>query len=147
MSGLVVDVFAGVVGVSSSAVWVEAFRTEIEGALEQTLGADATEIIWRRSDGRLQQDGWTGNSNNKNAAGTAAIEGTPGAGGDGEGAEAAATAAVGGEEISGGGGSEGGYGRKVEERRLRSDAPATVVRELGLEYLVRPQFGQKTGMV
>ena len=62
LSGLVVDVFSGVVGVSSSAVWVEAFRPEIEAALEQEFGADATEIVWRRSDGRLQQDGWKGNA-------------------------------------------------------------------------------------
>ncbi|CAM9148063.1 unnamed protein product [Pylaiella littoralis] len=149
LSGLVVDVFAGVVGVSSSAVWVETFRADIEGALEQVLGADATEIIWRRSDGRLQQDGWKGNgSGDEDSAAAAAAAGAEataaGAGGDGKVAEAAAAAANSAGESPEGAGSEE-EGRKVEERRLRSDAPTTVVRELGLEYLVRPQFGQKTG--
>lgn len=139
LSGLVVDVFAGVIGVSSSAVWVEAFRPEIEAALEEVFGADATEVIWRRSDGRLQQDGWTGN--NKPAAAEAAAE----AGDDVRHSEAA----VEGRENPGGGSEEAGEGEggKGEERRLRSDAPTTVVRELGLDYLVRPQFGQKTGML
>ncbi|CAM9547700.1 unnamed protein product, partial [Ectocarpus sp. 6 AP-2014] len=124
LSGLVVDVFAGVVGVSSSAVWVEAFRPEIEGALGEVFGADATEIIWRRSDGRLQQDGWKGN--NQSSPGAAVAETT---GADGKAARAA--------------GSSEGVG-VAGEKRLRSDAPSTVVREHGLEFEVRPQFGQKT---
>lgn len=134
--------FAGVIGVSSSAVWVEAFRPEIETALAEVFGDEATEVIWRRSDGRLQQDGWKGNDRTAAAAAAEA-----GAGGDPRSAEAAAAADAG--RGSPGGGSEearesgGGEG---EERRRRSDAPATVVRELGLDYLVRPQFGQKTGV-
>ncbi|CAM9310955.1 unnamed protein product [Scytosiphon promiscuus] len=123
LSGLVIDVFAGVVGVSSSAVWVEAFRPEIEAALGEVFGTDATEIIWRRSDGRLQQDGWKGNNS-----------------GAGAGAGAAETTGAGGAEEK-----LDGEGAKVAARRLRSDAPTTVVREHGLEYEVRPQFGQKTG--
>lgn len=136
LSGLVVDVFAGVIGVSSSAVWVEAFRPEIEAALGQVFGAEATKVIWRRSDGRLQQDGWKGNNKPVAAAEEAAA-----VAGDDEGAEA-------GRENPGGGSEEAGEGEgaKGEERRPRSDAPATVVRELGLDYLVRPQFGQKTGV-
>ncbi|CAM9286628.1 unnamed protein product [Hapterophycus canaliculatus] len=127
LSGLVIDVFAGVVGVSSSAVWVEAFRPEIEAALGEVFGADATEVIWRRSDGRLQQDGWKGN--------------TPGAGaGPGPGAAAAETTGREGDADE----KRQGEGKEVAARRLRSDAPTTVVREHGLEYEVRPQFGQKT---
>ncbi|CAN0337068.1 unnamed protein product [Ectocarpus fasciculatus] len=131
LSGLVVDVFAGVVGVSSSAVWVEAFRPDIEAALGEVFGADATEIIWRRSDGRLQQDGWKGN--NQSPPGAAAVEETTGA--DGEAARGAGNL----EEVGGAAG-----GGKAGEKRLRSDAPSTVVREHGLEFEVRPQFGQKT---
>lgn len=122
--------FAGVVGVSSSAVWVEAFRPEIEAALGEVFGADATEIIWRRSDGRLQQDGWKGN--NQSSLG-AAVEETAGADGD------AARGTGNSEEVGVAGGG------KTGEKRLRSDAPSTVVREHGLEFEVRPQFGQKTG--
>ncbi|CAB1110712.1 unnamed protein product [Ectocarpus sp. CCAP 1310/34] len=129
LSGLVVDVFAGVVGVSSSAVWVEAFRPEIEGALGEVFGADATEIIWRRSDGRLQQDGWKGN----NLSSPGVVAETTGA--DSEAARGAGSS----EEVGAVGGGETG------EKRLRSDAPSTVVREHGLEFEVRPQFGQKTG--
>lgn len=129
---MVVDVFAGVVGVSSSAVWVEAFRPDIEAALAEVFGADATEIIWRRSDGRLQQDGWKGN--NQSPPGAAAVEETTGA--DGEAARGAGSL----EEVGGAAG-----GGKAGEKRLRSDAPSTVVREHGLEFEVRPQFGQKTG--
>lgn len=141
LSGLVVDVFAGVVGVSSSAIWVEAFRPEIETALQQELGEDATEIIWRRSDGRLQQDGWKGN---------AAVDETAGRGNHDVEANA-------GSDSQGTSGDEDGVGvRAGEEERLeggqmeerqggREAVPATMVRELGLEYEVRPQFGQKTG--
>lgn len=137
LSGLVIDVFAGVVGVSSSAVWVEAFRPEIEAALGEVFGADATEIIWRRSDGRLQQDGWKGN--NPPGAGAVAAET---ARGDEQSPQAVAGTGQEGPE----GGEEGeAEGGKTVERRLRSDAPTTVVREHGLEYEVRPQFGQKTG--
>lgn len=140
LSGLVVDVFAGVIGVSSSAVWVEAFRPEIETALVEVFGTDASEVIWRRSDGRLQQDGWKGNDKPAAAEGAA-----PGAGGEARPAEAGADA--GGASPRGGSEEAGERGEGTrEERRLRIDAPATVVRELGLDYLVRPQFGQKTGM-
>lgn len=115
---------------------MEAYRPEIETALAEVFGADATEVIWRRSDGRLQQDGWKGNDKSA-AVKEAAVD----AGDD------AAAAADTGRENPGGGSedAEGGEGRGGEERRLRSDAPTTVVRELGLDYLVRPQFGQKTG--
>lgn len=130
LSGLVVDVFAGVVGVSSSAVWVEAFRPEIEAALGEVFGTDASEIIWRRSDGRLQQDGWKGNNQSSPVA---AVEEATGADGD------AARGAGSSEEVGAAGGGKAG------EKRLRSDAPSTVVREHGLEFEVRPQFGQKTG--
>ena len=140
LSGLVVDVFAGVLGVSSSAVWVEAFRPEIETALAQVFGPDSTEVIWRRSDGRLQQDGWKGSD--KSAEATAAGEG-----GEARSAGGAAAAGAGRENHPGADSEEAGEGGrgKGEEKRLKSDAPTTVVRELGLEYLVRPQFGQKTG--
>lgn len=140
-----VDVFSGVVGVSSSAVWVEAFRPEIEAALEQEFGTDATEIVWRRSDGRLQQDGWKGNAaialENGDASAPSPVDGgldtngvasTEGLAGQ-DGAEAMS---------EGEGGAEGG---EMQGRRTRDDVPTTVVRELGLEYEVRPQFGQKTG--
>ncbi|CAN0344389.1 unnamed protein product [Ascophyllum nodosum] len=139
LSGLVVDVFADVIGVSSSAVWVEAFRSEVEAALRQEFGAEATTIVWRRSDGRLQQDGWKGTGATTDAAGR---------GDSPVGLEVAAACPTAGFEGDGGraGGAwdenVGGGGKK---RGFRDDVPATVVRELGLEYEVRPQFGQKTG--
>ena len=134
-----VDVFADVIGVSSSAVWVEAFRSEVEAALRQEFGAEATTIVWRRSDGRLQQDGWKGTGATTDAAGR---------GDSPVGLEVAAACPTAGFEGDGGraGGAwdenVGGGGKK---RGFRDDVPATVVRELGLEYEVRPQFGQKTG--
>ncbi|CAM9550865.1 unnamed protein product, partial [Discosporangium mesarthrocarpum] len=67
LSGLVVDVFAGVLGVSSSALWVEAHRADIEAALQDEFGPGA-EIVWRRSDGRLQQDGWKGRGGGEGGA-------------------------------------------------------------------------------
>lgn len=141
LSGLVVDVFAGVVGVSSSAIWVEKFRPEIETALRQELGADATEIIWRRSDGRLQQDGWKGNAAVAETAGGGNNDVEANAGSDSQGTS--------GDEDGVGvtaGGEEGLEGGQTEERwGGREAVPSTVVRELGLEYEVRPQFGQKTG--
>lgn len=151
LSGLVVDVFSGMVGVSSSAVWVEAFRPEIEAALAEEFGTDATEIIWRRSDGRLQQDGWKGNAaieleNGRGREIAPPAEAGLGANdlvGDEEsvlGQEGTGVVAAEGEENAGG--AEGG---EVHGRKARDDVPTTVVRELGLEYEVRPQFGQKTG--
>ncbi|KAG5190916.1 ribosomal RNA large subunit methyltransferase I-like protein [Tribonema minus] len=57
LSGLVVDVFGTTVGVSSSALWVESHRPAVEAALRRAFG-DEYAIVWRLSDGRLQQDGW-----------------------------------------------------------------------------------------
>lgn len=141
LSGLVVDVFSGVVGVSSSAVWVEAFRPDIEAALEQEFGTDATEIVWRRSDGRLQQDGWKGNAaialENGDASAPSPVDGGLDTNG------VASTGALAGQD--GAESTSEGEGGEMQGRRARDDVPTTVVRELGLEYEVRPQFGQKTG--
>lgn len=150
-----IDVFARVIGVSSSAVWVEVFRSEIEDALKQEFGGDADEIVWRRSDGRLQQDGWKG----RNGA-AATPDSTPAGQHLRSTAGAVVDLDVSGEEHDG---SEAVYrdsservngeeapvsaaeGEREEGVSLWDTLPATVVRELGLEYEVHPQFGQKTG--
>lgn len=148
LSGLVIDVFAGVIGVSSSAVWVEAFRSEIEEALREEFGEESDQIVWRRSDGRLQQDGWTGQGvtattlevfstrqdvdngfdvSNEELDGLAIVDKL-----NEKVIEEAAVVATEGEREEGG--------------SLWDMLPATIVRELGLEYEVHAQFGQKTGM-
>lgn len=147
LSGLVVDVFSGVVGVSSSAVWVEAFRPEIEAALEQEFGTDATEIVWRRSDGRLQQDGWKGNAAIALENGDASPPSPANGGLDLNGVDTEDLAGQDRAEAAaeGEGCAQEAEGGEMQGRRARRDVPTTVVRELGLEYEVRPQFGQKTG--
>lgn len=142
LSGLVVDVFDNMIGVSSSAMWVERFRPEIETALRLELGANRTEIVWRRNDGRLQQDGWKGiNRDFSVDAGGHDGEHEPGAGDitvkSGTPAEGAMACADWSKEEK----QEGIDGNGV----VRCVVQSTVVRELGLEYEVRLQLGQKTG--
>lgn len=162
LSGLVIDVFARVVGVSSSAIWVETYRSEIEVTLREEFGADADEIVWRRSDGRLQQDGWKGLSvaatgTDSGAKQCTAISNVPGDSKlDAEELDSVSDVVRGGaaagenddnnnngERISAAEQRDGG--ERTEGGRLWDTLPATIVRELGLEYEVRPQFGQKTG--
>ncbi len=58
LSGLVVDVLGDeFIIVQSSAYWVEIHKDIILCALTEVLGTDRT-ILWRRADGRLQQDGY-----------------------------------------------------------------------------------------
>lgn len=146
-----VDVFAGLVGVSSSAVWVEIFRHEIEEALREEFGsADAVEIVWRRSDGRLQQDGWKGDGTKIEGfvaepvavqRGDEGLEEVADIGETEEEEKQARSETVGGVEGRAGGGEK----ERPEGGSLWDTLPATIVRELGLEYEVHPQFGQKTG--
>lgn len=131
------------IGVSSSAVWVERFRPEIEAALRLELGANQTEIVWRRSDGRLQQDGWKGiNRDISVDAGGHDGEQEPDTG---DITIKSGTRAGGGvmacADWSKEGKREGVDGNGV----VGCVAQSTVVRELGLEYEVRLQLGQKTG--
>lgn len=57
LSGLVVDVYNNVLVVSSSAQWVERYRTIIENALYEAV-PHASRLIWRPSSARLRQDGY-----------------------------------------------------------------------------------------
>lgn len=154
-----IDVFARVIGVSSSAVWVEVFRSEIEDALKQEFGGDADEIVWRKSDGRLQQDGWKGEKvPAATPAGTQVS--TPAGQHLRSTVDAVVDLDVSMEELDGSvavyrdssekvNGEEvpvvAAEGGREEGVSLWDTLPATVVRELGLEYEVHPQFGQKTG--
>lgn len=151
-----IDVFAGVIGVSSSAVWVEAFRSEIEEALREEFGEESDQIVWRRSDGRLQQDGWKGQGVTTATPEVLPIgpdmRATVDAGDDLDVSieELDGLAAVGhnhngkvSEEEAAGVAAEG---EREGKGSLWDTLPATIVRELGLEYEVHPQFGQKTGM-
>ena len=56
LSGLTVDVFGGTAVAVTSALWLEQRREEVMAALREL--PDVDEVVWRRSDGRLQQDGW-----------------------------------------------------------------------------------------
>lgn len=75
LGGLMVDVIGPVVVVQSSAYWVEKNAALIRQVLEELLLSSSTEkeeeeqgvdgvrkktIIWRRSESRLKQDGYTG---------------------------------------------------------------------------------------
>ena len=56
ISGLTVDVFGSTAVAVSSALWLEQRQTAVTSALLGLEGID--EVVWRRSDGRLKQDGW-----------------------------------------------------------------------------------------
>jgi len=71
LGGLIVDVLGTTVVAQSSALWVEKHRDIIEKVLLETLSCD--QLVWRRAEGRLKQDGYTGelddivsNKNEKN---------------------------------------------------------------------------------
>ncbi len=57
LSGLVVDVYAGEVVISSSARWVETYSSEVQAAVKKAVGEEGKSIWWRRSVDRLKQDG------------------------------------------------------------------------------------------
>eukprot|EP00171_Calliarthron_tuberculosum_P009656 IDg9656t1 len=57
LSGLVVDVYGDVLVVSSSALWVERYREDIEQALRAAV-PNISWIVWRKSSTRLRQDGY-----------------------------------------------------------------------------------------
>lgn len=108
------------------------------------------DIVWRRSDGRLQQDGWKGTDVTfaEEANGTPPREAQGRGGletqaGDAH-AEEADPANHGVEGLGMEGDLDGTEGEATGES-LWVTAPATVVRELGLQYEVHPRFGQKTG--
>lgn len=56
LSGLTVDVFAGTAVAVTSALWLEQRSEIVVECLRALPGID--DVVWRRSDGRLQQDGW-----------------------------------------------------------------------------------------
>lgn len=56
LSGLTVDVFGTTAVAVTSALWLEQRQDEVVAALGALPMVD--EVVWRRSDGRLQQDGW-----------------------------------------------------------------------------------------
>eukprot|EP00966_Prymnesium_polylepis_P048498 1123002-Prymnesium_polylepis.1 len=56
ISGLTVDMFGSTAVAVTSALWLEQRRDEVVAVLQSLPGVD--EVVWRRSDGRLQQDGW-----------------------------------------------------------------------------------------
>jgi 23S rRNA (cytosine1962-C5)-methyltransferase len=58
LGGLVVDVLGSTIVAQSSAYWVERHKTAIEAALLATVKSD--KLVWRRAEGRLKQDGYTG---------------------------------------------------------------------------------------
>ena len=58
LGGLVVDVLGSTVVAQSSAYWVERHKSAIEAAILATVKSD--KLVWRRSEGRLKQDGYTG---------------------------------------------------------------------------------------
>jgi 23S rRNA G2069 N7-methylase RlmK/C1962 C5-methylase RlmI len=63
LGGLIVDVLGTTVVAQSSSLWVERYKKEIESALLAKLGDGACkELIWRRAEARLKQDGYTGST-------------------------------------------------------------------------------------
>ncbi len=64
LGGLMIDVIGSIVVIQSSAVWVEANKSDIVKALTDILirreNYSIRKIIWRRVDTRLKQDGYVG---------------------------------------------------------------------------------------
>lgn len=58
LGGLVVDVLGTTVVAQSSAYWVERHKKSIEAAILSTVKSQ--KLVWRRAEGRLKQDGYTG---------------------------------------------------------------------------------------
>jgi 23S rRNA G2069 N7-methylase RlmK/C1962 C5-methylase RlmI len=58
LSGLMVDVLGSTVVIQSSAVWVELNRGIVEAAVRGAPELAGKEVLWRRADSRLTQDGW-----------------------------------------------------------------------------------------
>ncbi len=71
LGGLIVDVIGNVIVAQSSAYWCENFKSMIMTELER-LGGTEKNVVWRRAESRLKQDGWHGgegeyeNSDDKN---------------------------------------------------------------------------------
>ena len=61
LSGLVIDIYNEIAVVSSSALWCELNKNMIYQLLERKLKAELNvkEIVWRRSESRLLQDGYS----------------------------------------------------------------------------------------
>lgn len=123
LSGLAIDVFGDVLGVSSSAFWVETHREKIERAIF-TVFDDKFEVVWRQSDGRLQQDGWISpNVLAKKEKAEKEME---------EGGEAVEK-----EELE-------PVLPEVDNVAVETK-PAFEIVENGVRYMVQPRYGQKTG--
>ena len=58
MSGIAIDIYDTLIVFSSSARWVEIYKEEILKGLRSHFTSEY-EIIWRPSQDRLKQDGWT----------------------------------------------------------------------------------------
>ena len=56
LSGLTIDVFGTTAVAITSALWLEQRSELVSELIAELPGID--EVVWRRSDGRLQQDGW-----------------------------------------------------------------------------------------
>lgn len=56
LSGLMVDVYAGVAVAVSSAIWLENWSDAVRDALLEL--PEVTSVVWRRNLARLKQDGW-----------------------------------------------------------------------------------------
>lgn len=118
--------------------------------MREEFGSEVLDIVWRRSDGRLQQDGWKGTDLTIAEESTETPpreehgrEGREAQAGDVRAAEA--DPATHGVEDVGMEGDLGGTEGEAKGESLWDTAPATVVRELGLQYEVHPRSGQKTG--
>ncbi len=73
LSGLTVDFYSNVLVVSSSAIWCERYRSEIERGLAVVVPT-ASNIIWRRSLDRLRQDGFEDASDRDDSAQVPTVE-------------------------------------------------------------------------
>jgi 23S rRNA G2069 N7-methylase RlmK/C1962 C5-methylase RlmI len=73
LSGLAVDVISNNVVVMSSAAWCERYKTNILQVLDEALGKNKFQLIWKTTSSRLQQDGVSvvePQSDEEDAAGT-----------------------------------------------------------------------------
>jgi 23S rRNA G2069 N7-methylase RlmK/C1962 C5-methylase RlmI len=74
LGGLVVDVLGTTIVAQSSAYWVERHKKSIEAAILSTIKSQ--KLVWRRAEGRLKQDGYTGDLADIVIDSETALEGT-----------------------------------------------------------------------
>ena len=119
-----IDVFGSAVGISSSALWLEVHRAAVEQGIARAFGPEY-QLIWRRSDGRLQQDGWV-NPAPASKRLTSGISDDDDDHTEDEVAQSSAAEA------------------KIEQSPQHAAIPPTQITEGGIKYLVQPHIGQKT---